>query len=187
MPLTPGSLLLAKPFLGDPNFERTVVLLCRFDPEEGAFGLVVNRPTQLVLPDVLPFTAPAYPHPLGLGGPVQHNTLHYIHRISNLPDSIPLGGTADAPVLWGGDYEDLSERLVSDSISPEEIRFYVGYSGWSAGQLEEEIARDTWVVQPNSAEKVFTFEAEELWRGVLLEMGGRYRVLANYPIDPSLN
>ncbi|HYE77643.1 MAG TPA: YqgE/AlgH family protein, partial [bacterium] len=85
MTLSPGTLLLAKPFLGDPNFERTVVLLCRYEPDEGAFGLVLNRTTNLTLPDVLPFyEGPALP--LGVGGPVQHNTLHYIHRLPDLPE-----------------------------------------------------------------------------------------------------
>lgn len=193
MMLEPGSLLLARPFLGDPNFERTVVLLCRHDATEGAFGLVINRPTTLTLADVLPFyEGPALP--LSVGGPVQHNTLHYIHRLADLPEAIPLAVPAAAAdpaaergVFWGGDYEILTSWLHDGRISTNDIRFFVGYSGWSPGQLEGEIAADTWVVRSAAAQKVFTFEPEELWRGVLLEMGGRYRVLANYPIDPSLN
>lgn len=188
MNFDPGSLLLARPFLGDPNFERTVVLLCRHDADDGAFGLVMNRPTDLTLADVLPFYE-GPPLPLSVGGPVQHNTLHYIHRLPDLPESIPLAAptAADAGVFWGGDYEILTSWLHDGRISANDIRFFVGYSGWSAGQLEGEIEQDTWVVRRAAAQKVFTFEAEELWRGVLLEMGGRYRVLANYPIDPSLN
>lgn len=187
--MTPGTLLLAKPFLGDPNFERTVVLLCRHDADDGAFGLVLNRLTELTLPDVLPgYAGPALP--LGVGGPVQHNTLHYLHRVADLPAAIALspdGAPAGEAVYWGGDYETLLEWLQIGRADPDDVRFFVGYSGWSGGQLEGEIAGDTWVVRPDGAEKIFTFAPQELWRGVLLEMGGRYRVLANYPIDPSLN
>lgn len=187
--MTPGTLLLARPFLGDPNFERTVVLLCRHDPDDGAFGLVLNRLTELSLPDVLPaYSGPALP--LGVGGPVQHNTLHYLHRLGELPDAIRLSAPdvpPDDAVYWGGDYEVLLEWLTLGRATANDVRLYVGYSGWSGGQLEQEIAAETWVVRPDGAEKVFTFEPQELWRGVLLEMGGRYRVLANYPIDPSLN
>ncbi|MBC7448704.1 MAG: YqgE/AlgH family protein [Hymenobacteraceae bacterium] len=188
--MTPGTLLLAKPFLGDPNFERTVVVVCRHDAEDGAFGLVLNRLTDLTLPDVLPaYAGPALP--LGIGGPVQHNTLHYLHRLAELPDAILLSSPETTPpsegVYWGGDYEVLLDWLAIGRADPADIRFFVGYSGWSGGQLEGEIATDTWVVRPSGAEKIFTFEPQELWRGVLLEMGGRYRVLANYPIDPSLN
>ena len=190
--MNPGTLLLAKPVLGDPNFERTVVLLCRHDADDGAFGLVLNRPTELTLPDVLPaYAGPAVP--LSVGGPVQHNTLHYLHRLADLPDAIALtpSGAPAAPgekaVYWGGDYELLLDWLATGRAAPADVRFFVGYSGWSGGQLEQEITGDTWVVRPDSAEKIFTFEPQELWRGVLLEMGGRYRMLANYPIDPSLN
>jgi putative transcriptional regulator len=187
--IIPGTLLLARPFLGDPNFERTVVLVCRHDEEDGTFGLVLNRLTDLVLADVLD----EYPGPnvrLGLGGPVQHNTLHYIHRIADLPEAIQLGAPenpSDAPVFWGGDFETLLDWLLDGRIEPDDVRFFVGYSGWSSGQLDAEMANDSWAVRRNGAEKVFTFDPEELWRGVLLEMGGKYRVLANYPIDPSLN
>ena len=187
--MNPGTLLLAKPFLGDPNFERTVVVLCRHDAEDGAFGLVINRQTELTLPDVLPaYAGPALP--LGVGGPVQHNTLHYLHRLADLPDAIAISPPGTAPgeaVYWGGDYEVLLEWLQTGRASGDDVRFFVGYSGWSGQQLEGEIAADTWVVKPHGAEKIFTFDPQELWRGVLLEMGGRYRVLANYPIDPSLN
>ncbi len=187
--MTPGTLLLAKPFLGDPNFERTVVVVCRHDATDGAFGLVLNRLTELTLGDVLPdYAGPALP--LGVGGPVQHNTLHYVHRLADLPEAIALTPADTAPdeaLYWGGDYEVLLDWLQIGRATEADVRFFVGYSGWSGGQLEGEIAADTWVVQANGAKKIFTFEPQELWRGVLLEMGGRYRVLANYPIDPSLN
>jgi putative transcriptional regulator len=176
-----GSILISEPFLGDPNFERTVVLVCKHD-EEGTFGLVLNRKSTLKLSDVLDYDH-SFDAELGVGGPMQYNTLHYIHRIAEVEESVPLAEN----LFWGGDYEQLQELIMAGRISPEDIRFFLGYSGWSPGQLEEEIDKNVWIVNNNATDKLFTLDVESLWRLILKEMGGKYKVLANYPIDPSLN
>jgi putative transcriptional regulator len=176
-----GSILISEPFLGDPNFERTVVLVCKHD-EEGSFGLVLNRKSTLKLSDVLDYDH-SFDTELGVGGPMQYNTLHYIHRVEALEESIPL---ADS-LYWGGDYEQLQEFILKGKIEPADIRFFLGYSGWSPGQLEEEVDKNVWIVNNNATDKLFTLDADSLWRQILKEMGGKYKVLANYPIDPSLN
>jgi putative transcriptional regulator len=180
-----GTLLISQPFLGDPNFERSVVLLCRYSREEGAFGLVLTRPTPLLLGDVLalpPTAGLAVARlPLFTGGPVQPDTLHFVHQRAELPGARALG----QGVFWGGDFDQFLASL-NASTGPA-VRLFVGYSGWSAGQLEEEIARGSWIRQPASAGKVFTLESDAFWRTILREKGGRYRALANYPLDPRLN
>ena len=184
--MKPGTLLISQPFLGDPNFERSVVLLCRHQPAEGAFGLVLTRPTPLVLADVLalPPGAPAAGGqlPLFAGGPVQPDTLHFVHQRAGLPGAADLG----QGVYWGGDFDQLLAGLAAADAAAT-TRLFVGYSGWSAGQLEEEIAGGSWIRQPASAGKVFTLESDAFWRSILREKGGRYRALANYPLDPRLN
>src|SRR5690606_22097202 len=135
-----GSILISEPFLGDPNFERTVVLICRHD-EEGTFGLVLNRRSNLKLTDVLDYFDNGMEMELGIGGPLQHNTLHYIHNRPDFPAAIPLNET----VFWGGDYEYVKTKLSSAEISPDEIRFFLGYSGWTPGQLEEEVSKNVWI------------------------------------------
>ena len=184
--MKPGTLLISQPFLGDPNFERSVVLLCRYRPDEGAFGLVLTRPTPLVLGDVLPRPAgaPAASQrvPLRAGGPVQPDTLHFLHQRGDLPGAIHLGQGA----YWGGDF-DLFLAGLTDEAATATVRLFVGYSGWSAGQLEAEIAGGSWIRQPASAGKVFTLASDAFWRAILREKGGRYRALANYPLDPRLN
>ena len=185
--MKPGSLLISQPFLGDPNFERTVVLLCRHAPDEGTFGLVLNRASELTLGDVLELplgdVSPAAPLPLYLGGPVQPNTLHYLHRRADLPDATALGqGT-----YWGGDFEVLRGLLESGDLGADDVRLYAGYSGWTAGQLADEIGEKVWIVHPDAAGKVFTLDNDAFWQAILREKGGRFRALSNYPVDPRLN
>ncbi|WP_426492036.1 YqgE/AlgH family protein [Hymenobacter sp. 102] len=185
--LRPGCLLISQPFLGDPNFERTVVLLCSHSEEEGSFGLVLNRPATLQLGDVLTLPGgdalPAARIPLGVGGPVQPDTLHYLHRHAALPEAQSLG----QQVYWGGDFEGLLAQLISGALPPGDVRLYVGYSGWTAGQLAAEIRENVWIVHPDAAAKVFTLTTDAFWQAILREKGGRYRMLSNYPTDPRLN
>lgn len=185
--MRPGTLLISQPFLNDPNFERSVVLLCRDEPDDGTFGLVLNRVTSLTLGDVLDLpaeagaVAPALP--LYLGGPVEPNTLHYLHRRADLPGATDLG----QEVYWGGDFDLLLGLIGSGAVGADEVRLFAGYSGWSAGQLAGEMQGQSWIRHSASARKVFTLASDAFWRDILREKGGRFKVLANYPVDPRLN
>jgi putative transcriptional regulator len=185
--MKPGTLLISQPFLGDPNFERSVVLLCRHRPSEGAFGLVLTRPMATTLGDVLELplgaASPAASLPLYEGGPVQLDSLHFVHRYASLPGATDLG----QDVYWGGDFDLLITLINSGIIPPTDVRCFVGYSGWSAGQLEGEIEGGSWIREPASAGKVFTLSSDAFWQGILREKGGRFRALSNYPLDPRLN
>jgi len=184
--MRPGTLLISKPFLGDPNFERSVVLLCRDEPADGSFGLVLNRLTNLVLDDVLdlpPHVGAAATLPIYVGGPVEPNTLHYLHRRADLPGATDLG----QDVYWGGDFDVLLGLISSGAVSPDDVRLFAGYSGWSKGQLAGEMEGESWIKHPASAGKVFTLASDAFWRDILREKGGRFKVLANYPVDPRLN
>lgn len=179
--LKSGRILIAEPFLGDPNFERSVILLCEHN-ESGSFGLVLNQTTNSYLSDVIEGVYQEYP--LYIGGPVEQNTLHYIHRLGNLiEDSVDLGNG----LFWSGDFESLKSLINIGTIKTEDIRFFLGYSGWGAGQLSEELAQNTWILSNIDSEMVFENEPVQFWRTVLKRMGGDYKVLSNYPIDPRLN
>lgn len=177
-----GSLLLAPPMSLDPNFRRSVVLVCEHN-DEGSFGLVLNRQIELTLSEVLEDEG-LPPQPLCLGGPVEQNTLHYVHAMGDtLRDAIDV-----APgVFWGGDFEQLKDSLRAGEASEENVRLFLGYAGWTAGQLEEEITADGWIVTEASAEVVFGMQPDALWRNVLKSMGGEYAAIANFPDDPRLN
>lgn len=178
----PGTLLIAPPMLQDPNFRRTVVLLCEHN-DEGSFGLILNRPLDVELNDVLEDFLP-FDDQLGLGGPVQRNTLHFVHRREDLiPESIELPNG----VHWGGDFDTIKTLLQSGNLSNDEIRFFVGYAGWSPGQLDDEIDNDGWIVTEPTTDAIFPEDPSTLWRAVLRSMGGEYAVLANFPDDPRMN
>ena len=184
--MRPGTLLISQPFLSDPNFERSVVLICRDEPAEGSFGLVLNRATTLNLGDVLDLPVAAVAAaalPLYVGGPVEPETLHYLHRRVDLPGAQALG----QEVYWGGDFEMLLDLLVSGLIAAADLRLFIGYSGWSAGQLAGEIEGQSWIKHAASAGKVFTLTTDAFWQEILREKGGRFKVLSNYPRDPRSN
>ena len=178
---TKGKLLIAEPFLGDPNFERSAVLLCEHN-EDGSFGFVLNQLSNLVLNDVLQ-TPTATDLPLYVGGPVGQNTLHFVHRLAFLEDAVPLGNG----IFWSGDFEQMTTLLNIGKISADDVRFFIGYSGWSSGQLDNELRQNSWIVSQTNADFVFDTPAEHFWRAVLRQMGGEYRVKSHYPNDPRLN
>jgi len=177
-----GSILISEPYLGDPNFERSVVVICQHD-QEGTVGLVLNRISALHLSDVVEVNGEVFDMALAVGGPMQPNTLHYIHRLAQLPEAQPIS----EGLYWGGDFEELTKMLNQGEVGQDDIRFFVGYSGWSPGQLQEEIEKNVWFVNNNAANKLLTLNTNTLWRDILKEMGGKYKMYANYPADPSLN
>lgn len=178
----PGLLLIAPPMLQDPNFRRTVVLLCEHG-DEGSFGLILNRPLDLQLSDVMEEVV-VYEDTINLGGPVHRNTLHFLHRYEEpLPDAVTLPNG----VQWGGDFDLLRSLMEGGDIDPDDLRFFVGYAGWSPSQLDDEIDAGGWILFDGGADAVFAGEPSKLWRTTLRQMGGQYAILANFPDDPRMN
>jgi putative transcriptional regulator len=177
-----GSLLIAEPYLSDTNFERSVVLVCQHSDEDGTFGLVLNQTTNLTLSDVIENTYAEIP--LFLGGPVQQNTLHYIHRRPDLIDGAIRVGDG---LYWSGNFEQLKSAVNIGSLTARDARFFVGYSGWEAGQLNGELSQKAWFVSQADAHFLFDTPADAFWREVLKRMGGQFRSIAHYPTDPRLN
>jgi putative transcriptional regulator len=178
-----GDLLISEPFLQDENFVRSVVLICEHS-EEGSFGLVINKPSILKLGELVEELS-FLDKEVFVGGPVEQNTLHFIYFGDKLLEgSIPLGNN----LWWGGDFEALQEKLKLGEFDAESVRFFLGYSGWGSGQLKEELSESTWIIctQNLDAENL-EFTPEELWKNLLKNMGGEYKVIANYPLDPRLN
>ena len=177
-----GSILVSEPYLADPNFERTIILLCEHNAE-GSFGFVLNKPSQAKITDLIEgmknFNATVY-----VGGPVQQDTLHYIHCLDTLEDAVEIGNG----IYWGGNFEQLNLMLLSQKLTDADLKFYLGYSGWSEGQLEEELKANSWIVSDNVDEKlIFETNPEIMWQKALKAMGGRFSVYSNYPVDPRLN
>lgn len=179
-----GDLIISEPFLPDSNFSRTVILLCEHN-DDGSFGFVLNKVSNLRLSDVLRGIESKIDHQVYIGGPVQQNTLHFVHRLPNqLEDSIEVKNG----LYWGGNFEQLKVILENDEVNSSEIKFFVGYSGWGEGQLMDEMKVNSWIVSKNAElEQVFNTKAETLWKQTLENMGGKYRMFSNYPVDPRLN
>ena len=180
--LAAGVLLIADPFLKDPNFMRTVVLLTEHR-DDGSIGFVLNRRYENTLDELLPemegFKLPVY-----YGGPVQMNTIHFLHRY---PTEISGGVEVMKGIYWGGDFEAVVALINSGKADPEKIRFYIGYSGWSSGQLDGEMGEKTWLTVEATRSLVFHSAAEEIWKDSLKHLGGEYEMMINFPIDPQLN
>lgn len=177
-----GQLLLDNGKLGGSFFHRTVLLICQHDAD-GAFGLVLNRSTGTKIGDALVADLPDVLklQPLYLGGPVQPQALSYLHTDQFLPDANVLPN-----LNLGHSLDELQE--LADSFSPSrQLRVFAGYAGWSPGQLDDEMRRDTWLTFPASLDLIFHPQPETLWQRVLHNLGWKYRLLAESPEDPSLN
>ncbi len=182
-PVDKGVLLISEPFLPDPNFERTVVLICDHN-DQGSVGFVLNRYADIKLADVVDEFA-GVEASLFVGGPVEQNTMHFLHKISHeLEGCLPLS----EGVAWGGDFEKLKFLVNTKQVNLLEVRFFLGYSGWAPGQLEKEIEENSWIVyKPDSLMEIWDMEVNDLWRKILKKMGGKFKMMSNYPIDPRLN
>ncbi len=178
-----GTLLIAEPFLKDIHFMRTVVLICRYDKELGTFGFTLNKQHTHSLHSFFP-DIQSMDIPLFTGGPVQMDTLHYVHQY---PEFFDDAEEIIEGVYWGGNFDTLKTLMNAGKIDPGKIKFFLGYSGWESGQLEAEISENTWLIAPASAPLIFETSPQETWKASLQQMGGKYQLLANYPIDPHLN
>ena len=183
---TVGRLLIAEPMLGDPNFDRTVVLMIEHTPD-GALGVVLNRPTDLDVDMVLEDWAPlaARPSVLYMGGPVEQNGVLALGRrhARTAPVDIP-GWTSILGEVGTVDLHLEPDELASSLAG---VRFFAGYSGWGGGQLEAELAEGAWLVVPASSDDVFAPDPDAMWRAVLRRQGGKVAMLADFPAHPSLN
>ncbi|HEX8040634.1 MAG TPA: YqgE/AlgH family protein [Chryseosolibacter sp.] len=177
-----GRLLISEPFLPDPNFERTVVLLCEHN-EEGSFGFVLNKPSILKVNEVME-NMTDLDNEVFVGGPVQQDTLHFIHRNTVLENAVEIVDR----IYWGGAFENLMLLYESRQITGKDIRFFLGYSGWGPGQLETELEQDSWIVCDYVTDQLlFDTGSDIMWRKALENMGGRFSMYSNYPVDPRLN
>lgn len=178
-----GSLLIAEPFLEESTFRRAVILITDHTRDEGTVGFILNKPLKIniseLVEDFPDFEAVAY-----YGGPVSTNTIHYIHNVGHLLE----GSTeVSSGVFWGGDFEKLKFLIKQELIKEDNIRFYIGYSGWSAGQLDEELDAVTWIVSHMHPNYIFKSRPSKLWKQVLHHKGNVFSVLSQLPEHQSLN
>ncbi len=175
-----GKLLVASPTLTDPNFARSVVLMTEHS-EDGAMGIVLNRPADAEARELMPALENiAHDDPLFIGGPVQPQAVVLLAEFAD-PEAAAWIVVADVGLASSeADFDDLNETV-------RRGRFYAGYSGWGPGQLELEIDVESWIVEAPLPAELFPDDPEALWSDVLERKGGSYALISRMPLDPSLN
>jgi putative transcriptional regulator len=158
------------------------VFLCEHQ-EQGSFGFVLNRKYENTIDELIP-ELEGHKIPVYYGGPVQMDTIHFLHQY---PEQIPGSLEVVNGVYWGGDFEKVVEMIRQDEIDEAKIRFYIGYSGWSSGQLTDELKEKSWLTLMGTRKLIFHQQYEEIWKESLKQLGGDYEIMINFPIDPQLN
>ncbi|MDY8136364.1 YqgE/AlgH family protein [Aquimarina sp. 2201CG5-10] len=178
-----GHLLIAEPsIIGDVSFNRSVVLLADHS-DQGSIGFIMNKPLEYFLSDLVPEIESEFK--IYNGGPVEQDNLYFIHKIPDLiPNSVEIAGG----IYWGGDFTVVSKLITENKITPSEIRFFLGYSGWDAEQLNQELEANSWVIVENSYKmNIFIKSYDTFWKEKMIELGGEYLLWSNAPENPSFN
>ncbi len=178
-----GHLLIAEPStLSDISFNRSVVLLAEHNVD-GSLGFILNKPLGYTINDLLPEIEASFK--VYNGGPVEQDNLYFIH---NIPEIIPNSVEISNGIYWGGDYETTKYLINTGKIDKNNIRFFLGYSGWSANQLEMELQENAWIVSENSLQKeLLSKSSDQFWKEKIIEQGGEYVLFSNAPENPMLN
>lgn len=181
--LETGKILISEPFMLDPNFKKTVVLLGDYSKELGSVGFVMNRPTEYIITDLIS-SFPEFNSKVYYGGPVGHDTIHFVHRKGDIiEESRPITNG----LFWGGNFDKIKFLVKMKLLEPDDIRFFIGYSGWTAGQLEDEIKEKSWIIDEMDINYAFNNKITDMWQHVLTNKGSHYRVIADMADTLSLN
>lgn len=176
-----GRILIAEPFLPGEYFNRAIILLVDHG-QAGTVGFILNKPVDFKV-DGFQNEFPGLTTTLGLGGPVSTDSLYYIHTLGDrLTGSLHI----DRDLYWGGNYDQLKELINQKQVGADQVRFFLGYSGWGQGQLQEELDEDSWLVSDISPARVMKAD-EKLWIEMVKQLGGKYSIWENFPENPSMN
>jgi putative transcriptional regulator len=181
--LQKGQLLIAEPsIIGDLSFNRSVILLADHN-EEGSVGFILNKPLEYTINDLIPEIEAAFK--IYNGGPVEQDNLYFIHTIPELiTDSVEISNG----IFWGGDFELTKSLINNGKINKEDIRFFLGYTGWSTNQLEEEHLLNSWIISKNNYKSsILSKSSKQFWKEKIIELGGEYIIWSNAPENPILN
>ena len=180
---TKGALLIAEPsIIGDASFNRSVVLLAEHN-DEGSVGFILNKPLKHRLKDFVPEVNSNLR--VYNGGPVEQDNLYFIHRVPELiPDSIEISNG----IYWGGDFTTIIDMLNNNVLKKDQIQFFLGYSGWSEHQLDDELKVNSWVVIHNDQKSdIIGMDSKDIWKKQMMQLGGEYMIWSNAPENPNFN
>ena len=178
-----GKLIVSTPsILGDFNFRRSVILLASHKTS-GSIGFILNKKLNYKLNDIVEDINIKFP--LFYGGPVEQDNLFYLHRLGNvIPDCIKI----NISLSWNGDFKFVTKLINENKIKLNDIRFFLGCSSWSNGQLEKELDEKSWEpFEIVSTEKVLKMKIQNMWKKCMISLGGKYRLWSNAPENPNFN
>lgn len=177
-----GRILVAEPLMQCKYFGRSIVLLSEQN-DMGSMGFVLNNPLSFNVNEMVD-ALPNIRNPLFLGGPVHTNHLFYMHTLGKLvPHSVPI---ADG-IYWGGKLEVLSHLVEEQVVTQQQVRFFSGYAGWSAGQLEAELKEKSWLVAEVNISELLSLAPDKMWEKVVANLGSNYAHWLNFPKNPQDN
>ena len=172
-----GKILISEPFLPDTFFNRSIVYLTDHSPQ-GSVGFILNKKLDLNISSAIAGFG-GWDENLNMGGPVAPDTLHYLHSAGNL---IPKSVLIEDNIYWGGDIDAIRKLISTGRITHSQIRFFLGYSGWSAGQLERELKEDSWIIAKVKSDIVMNNRGDDTWKKVLRSFKNKYRMWQIFPI-----
>jgi putative transcriptional regulator len=177
-----GKILSSEPFLPDSFFNRSIVYLTDHSPQ-GSVGFILNKKLDLNISTAIAGFE-GWSENINMGGPVAPDTLHYLHSIGDL---VPNSVLIEDNIYWGGDIDAIRELISTGKIDHSQIRFFLGYSGWSAGQLERELKEDSWIIARVKADIIMGNRGDNTWKRVLRSFKNKYRMWADFPDSPDMN
>ncbi len=176
-----GRILLSEPFLNDSYFKRSVVLLTEHN-HKGSAGFILNKPLEVPAREVLK-NFPVDNVKIGVGGPVDTDNIHYLHTFDDVPGSVKVTDN----IYWGGNYDFINQIIRLHQEPEKHIRFFLGYSGWSEGQLDDELSSNAWIVHEVPQSIIMNENNPLIWEKILNKMGDQYRIWVNSPVNPNMN
>ena len=178
-----GNLLIAEPsIIGDISFNRSVILIAE-NNHNGSIGFILNKPLNYSLSELIPEVSSDFK--IYNGGPVEQDNLYFIHRV---PELIKNSVEISNGIYWGGDFSSVIDLLKENKLKASDIKFFLGYSGWSPNQLDEELMSNSWVIQENAYKnQIIEKGHNSLWKEKMIELGGDYLIWSNAPENPNHN
>ena len=176
-----GGILISQPLINDDYFHNSVVFLSEYS-KEGVVGFIVNKPLRFSINDLID-DFPHFDTTVYYGGPVEASNLYFIHRA---PDKIKGSIPITNELYWGGNFGQIKDLILTDQLKPDDIRFFLGYSGWEETQLDEEIAKKSWIVD-KLKDTLFEWNIKKLWKDCIKDTNTDFQLWVNAPKDIRLN
>lgn len=176
-----GRIIISEPFLSGNYFSRSTVLLVDYS-DNGAVGFILNKPFKIGIKEMFS-NFPDCDFEVFIGGPVNKSNLYFIHTLGN-----QINGSLKVKdeLYWGGDFEQLKSLIATGEVANDQVKFFIGYSGWGAGQLDTEIAENSWLISDADIQLIMKSD-RNFWLETVKNAGGHYKIWKNFPEDPNFN